>query len=308
MTTFATATANKTFFRVLVNPLKNGDTYIIESEVLEVRDQTVYAEFLFNVLQNTASKYKFGQQNKCMHSTPEGAFDFLMSEHPEELLQGRLWVFAREFGGGICVPINKLANSISKHINPLFSGILPDILKRKSQKPSASPQKAPKQSDVDSLQPAETTKKEKVYTAVELSSSRILPLGKAAHCVSGPLKGAYVTKNKNGHLVYCTEALEFTAPVQFGPTILESKFVLVEEITKKKEWKLVSAEKAFKALDERLPIKILYMNTERYIQKSDETGKVKFSTKGAKERIVSTREVMISLAEILSAEFYVLSE
>ncbi|MEB9419904.1 hypothetical protein [Bacillus cereus group sp. BfR-BA-01318] len=309
-----TTTANATFFRVLINPQGNKDIFIIESEILGYKDNTVYARFLFDILKGQAEQYKFKAQNTYMHDTPEDAFKFILHDHFDKLVNSRVWLFAKCFGGGVGVDFKEMIAKL-KNTPELKHFDLEKRLREMQSKSTAS-QKSTQQKpqQYDSLkaeevhaqpEPKTSTSNQKTYTAAELLDDSVLPFGKMALCVSGPLKGSHVAKSKHGHLIKCNEYLRQTDPLRFDSIILNSNFILVED---KKEWNAVSVEDAIAALNAGLQVKINYMNTERYIQKSDTQEKVKFSTKGSQEMLVSTKEVMISLDEIIAANFYVLSE
>lgn len=309
-----TTTANATFFRVLINPQGNKDIFIIESEILGYKDNTVYAKFLFDILKGQAEQYKFKAQNAYMHDTPEDAFKFILHDHFDKLVNSRVWLFAKCFGGGVGVDFKEMIAKL-KNTPELKHFDLEKRLREMQSKSTASQkstQQKPQPQQHDSLkaeevhaQPKTSTSNQKTYTAAELLDDNVLPFKKMALGVSGPLMNTYVTKIKGGQLVHCNQDLSHISPLQFEANVFNSNFILVED---KKEWKAVSVEDAITALNAGLQIKINYMNTERYIQKSDIQEKVKFSTKGAQEMLVSTREVMISLDEIIAANFYVLSE
>lgn len=309
-----TTTANATFFRVLINPQGNEGIFIIESEILGYKDNTVYARLLFDVLEGEAKQYKFKPEHSNMHETPQEAFKFILHNHFDKLVNSTVWLFAKYFGGGVGVDFKEMI-AMLKNTPELKHFDLEKRLREMQSKSTAS-QKSPQQKpqQYDSLKSEEvkaqsktSSDNQKIYTAAELLDDNVLPFGKMALCVSGPLKGSRVAKNKRGSLIKCDEDLHQKNPIslRFDSTILNSKFVLVVD---KKEWKEVSVEDAITALNAGLQIKINYMNTERYIQKSETQEKVIFSTKGAQEMLVSTREVMISLDEIIAANFYVLSE
>ncbi|HFF1838836.1 TPA: hypothetical protein ACGBET_003555 [Bacillus cereus] len=307
-----TTTANATFFRVLINPQGNKDIFIIESEILGYKDNTVYAKFLFDILKGQAEQYKFKAQNAYMHDTPEDAFKFILHDHFDKLVNSRVWLFAKCFGGGVGVDFKEMIAKL-KNTPELKHFDLEKRLREMQSKSTASQKNTQqKQQQYDSLkseevhaQPQPSTSNQKTYTAAELLDDSVLPFGKMALCVSGPLKDSHVTKSKHGHLVQCNKYLRQTDPLRFGTNVLNSEFIVLAD---KKEWKAVSVEDAITALNAGLQVKINYMNTERCIQKSDTQEKVKFSTKGSQEMLVSTKEVMISLDEIIAANFYVLGE
>lgn len=310
-----TTTANATFFRVLINPQGNEGIFIIESEILSYKDNTVYARLLFDVLEGEAKQYKFKPEHSNMHETPQEAFKFILHNHFDKLVNSKVWLFAKYFGGGVGVDFKEMI-AMLKNTPELKHFDLEKRLREMQSKSTSSQkntqQKPTTQQQYDSLkteevhtQPKTSPSSQKTYTATELLDDNILPFGKMALCVSGPLKGSHVVKSKHGHLIKCNEYLRQTDPLRFDSIIINSNFILVGD---KKEWKAVSVEDAITALNAGLQIKINYMNTERYIQKSDTQEKVKFSTKGAQEMLVSTRELMISLDEIIAANFYVLSE
>ncbi|MDR5047813.1 hypothetical protein P4I89_08315 [Bacillus cereus] len=310
-----TATANATFFRVLINPQGNEGIFIIESEILSYKDNTVYARLLFDVLEGEAKQYKFKPEHSNMHETPQEAFKFILHNHFDKLVNSEVWLFAKYFGGGVGVDFKEMI-AMLKNTPELKHFDLEKRLREMQSKSTSSQkntqQKPTTQQQYDSLkteevhtQPKTSPSSQKTYTAAELLDDSVLPFGKMALCVSGPLKDSHVTKSKHGHLVQCNKYLRQTDPLRFGANVLNSEFIVLAD---KKEWKAVSVEDAITALNAGLQIKINYMNTERYIQKSDTQEKVKFSTKGAQEMLVSTREIMISLDEIIAANFYVLSE
>ncbi|MEK4781078.1 hypothetical protein NST86_33460 [Bacillus sp. FSL L8-0199] len=296
-----TTTANATFFRVLINPQGNEGIFIIESEILGYKDNTVYARLLFDVLEGEAKQYKFKPEHSNMHETPQEAFKFILHNHFDKLVNSTVWLFAKYFGGGVGVDFKEMI-AMLKNTPELKHFDLEKRLREMQSKSTAS-QKSTQQ------KPQQKTRQKpqqyKTYTAAELLDDSVLPFGKMAFCVSGPLKDSHVTKSKHGHLVQCNKYLRQTDPLRFGANVLNSEFIVLAD---KKEWKAVSVEDAITALNAGLQIKINYMNTERCIQKSDTQEKVKFSTKGSQEMLVSTREVMISLDEIIAANFYVLSE
>lgn len=296
-----TTTANATFFRVLINPQGNEGIFIIESEILGYKDNTVYARLLFDILEGEAKQYKFKPEHSNMHETPQEAFKFILHNHFDKLVNSTVWLFAKYFGGGVGVDFKEMI-AMLKNTPELKHFDLEKRLREMQSKSTAS-QKSTQQ------KPQQKTRQKpqqyKTYTAAELLDDSVLPFGKMALCVSGPLKDSHVTKSKHGHLVQCNKYLRQTDPLRFGANVLNSEFIVLAD---KKEWKAVSVEDAITALNAGLQIKINYMNTERCIQKSDTQEKVKFSTKGSQEMLVSTREVMISLDEIIAANFYVLSE
>ncbi|MED1301944.1 hypothetical protein P4U65_15460 [Bacillus pacificus] len=320
-----TTTANATFFRVLINPQGNEGIFIIESEILGYKDNTVYARLLFDVLEGEAKQYKFKPEHSNMHETPQEAFKFILHNHFDKLVNSTVWLFAKYFGGGVGVDFKEMI-AMLKNTPELKHFDLEKRLREMQSKSTAS-QKSTQQKtqQYDSLkaeevhaqpQPKTSTSNQKTYTAAELLDDNVLPFKKMALGVSGPLMNTYVTKIRGGQLVHCNQDLSHINPLQFEANVFNSNFILVED---KKEWKAVSVEDAITSLNAGLQIKINYMNTERYIQKSDTQEKVKFSTKGAQEKVkfstkgaqemlVSTREVMISLDEIIAANFYVLSE
>ncbi|HHT7153131.1 hypothetical protein P4I85_13965 [Bacillus cereus] len=307
-----TTTTNATFFRVLINPQGNEGIFIIESEILGYKDNTVYARLLFDVLKDTPEQYKFEAQHSNMHDTPQEAFKFILHNHFDKLVNSTVWLFAKYFGGGVGVDFKEMI-SMLKNTPELKHFDLEKRLREMQSKTTASQksrQQKPQQHDSlkaeeAHVQPKTSPSNQKTYTAAELLDDNVLPFKKMALGVSGPLMNTYVTKIKGGQLVHCNKDLSHINPLQFESNVFNSNFILVED---KKEWKAVSVEDAITALNAGSQIKINYMNTERYIQKSDTQEKVKFSTKGAQEMLVSTREVMISLDEIIAANFYVLSE
>ncbi|MCU5224015.1 hypothetical protein [Bacillus tropicus] len=288
-----TTTANATFFRVLINPQGNEGIFIIESEILGYKDNTVYARLLFDVLEGEAKQYKFKPEHSNMHETPQEAFKFILHNHFDKLVNSTVWLFAKYFGGGVGVDFKEMIAMLKN--KPELKHFDLEKRLREMQSKSTASQKSTQQKP----------QQHKTYTAAELLDDSVLPFGKMALCVSGPLKDSHVTKSKHGHLVQCNKYLRQTDPLRFGANVLNSEFIVLAD---KKEWKAVSVEDAITALNAGLQIKINYMNTERYIQKSDIQEKVKFSTKGSQEMLVSTREAMISLDEIIAANFYVLSE
>lgn len=296
-----TTTANATFFRVLINPQGNEGIFIIESEILGYKDNTVYARLLFDVLEGEAKQYKFKPEHSNMHETPQEAFKFILHNHFDKLVNSTVWLFAKYFGGGVGVDFKEMI-AMLKNTPELKHFDLEKRLREMQSKSTAS-QKSTQQKPQQKTQ--QKPQQYKTYTAAELLDDSVLPFGNMALCVSGPLKGSYVTKRREGHLVHCNKDLSNTYPLQFGVNAFNSEFTLVVD---KKEWKQVSVEDAITALNAGLQVKINYMNTERCIQKSDTQEKVKFSTKGSQEMLVSTKEVMISLDEIIAANFYVLSE
>lgn len=296
-----TTTANATFFRVLINPQGNEGIFIIESEILGYKDNTVYARLLFDVLEGEAKQYKFKPEHSNMHETPQEAFKFILHNHFDKLVNSTVWLFAKYFGGGVGVDFKEMI-AMLKNTPELKHFDLEKRLREMQSKSTAS-QKSTQQKPQQKTR--QKPQQHKTYTAAELLDDNVLPFKKMALGVSGPLMNTYVTKIKGGQLVHCNQDLSHISPLQFEANVFNSNFILVED---KKEWKAVSVEDAITALNAGLQIKINYMNTERYIQKSDTQEKVKFSTKGAQEMLVSTREVMISLDEIIAANFYVLSE
>lgn len=296
-----TTTANATFFRVLINPQGNEGIFIIESEILGYKDNTVYARLLFDVLEGEAKQYKFKPEHSNMHETPQEAFKFILHNHFDKLVYSTVWLFAKYFGGGVGVDFKEMI-AMLKNTPELKHFDLEKRLREMQSKSTAS-QKSTQQKPQQKTR--QKPQQHKTYTAAELLDDSVLPFGKMALCVSGPLKDSHVTKSKHGHLVQCNKYLRQTDPLRFGANVLNSEFIVLAD---KKEWKAVSVEDAITALNAGLQVKINYMNTERYIQKSDTQEKVKFSTKGSQEMLVSTREVMISLDEIIAANFYVLSE
>lgn len=296
-----TTTANATFFRVLINPQRNEGIFIIESEIIGYKDNTVYARLLFDVLEGEAKQYKFKPEHSNMHETPQEAFKFILHNHFDKLVNSTVWLFAKYFGGGVGVDFKEMI-AMLKNTPELKHFDLEKRLREMQSKSTAS-QKSTQQKPQQKTR--QKPQQHKTYTAAELLDDSVLPFGKMALCVSGPLKDSHVTKSKHGHLVQCNKYLRQTDPLRFGANVLNSEFIVLAD---KKEWKAVSVEDAITALNAGLQVKINYMNTERCIQKSDTQEKVKFSTKGSQEMLVSTKEVMISLDEIIAANFYVLSE
>ncbi|PES56065.1 hypothetical protein [Bacillus thuringiensis] len=296
-----TTTANATFFRVLINPQGNEGIFIIESEILGYKDNTVYARLLFDILEGEAKQYKFKPEHSNMHETPQEAFKFILHNHFDKLVNSTVWLFAKYFGGGVGVDFKEMI-AMLKNTPELKHFDLEKRLREMQSKSTAS-QKSTQQKPQQKTR--QKPQQHKTYTAAELLDDSVLPFGKMALCVSGPLKDSHVTKSKHGHLVQCNKYLRQTDPLRFGANVLNSEFIVLAD---KQEWKAVSVEDAITALNAGLQVKINYMNTERCIQKSDTQEKVKFSTKGSQEMLVSTKEVMISLDEIIAANFYVLSE
>ncbi|HDX9674149.1 TPA: hypothetical protein ROY08_001406 [Bacillus cereus] len=307
-----TTTANATFFRVLINPQGNKDIFIIESEILGYKDNTVYAKFLFDILKGQAEQYKFKAQNAYMHDTPEDAFKFILHDHFDKLVNSRVWLFAKCFGGGVGVDFKEMIAKL-KNTPELKHFDLEKRLREMQSKSTAS-QKSTQQKpqQYDSLkaeevhaQPKTSTSNQKTYTAAELLDHDLMPLGNVALCVAGPLKDIYVTRSKSGSLLRCDKDSHNTHSLHFGPGVLESQFVMMKT---NKEFKKASLKDALAWFEDGGEIKVEYKGTERFIKRGEKPNEITFRSRGNKDTSAPDNGVLFSLDELLTANFYVLSE
>ncbi|UYX56287.1 hypothetical protein M3Y14_34125 (plasmid) [Bacillus thuringiensis] len=309
-----TTTANATFFRVLINPQGNKDIFIIESEILGYKDNTVYAKFLFDVLKGKSEQYKFEAQHSYMHDTPEEAFKFILHNHFDKLVNSKVWLFAKYFGGGVGVDFKEMI-AMTKNMAGLKHLDLEKRL-REMQSESTSSQKStqqkPQQQQYDSLkseevqaQPITSPNNQKTYTAAELLDDNLMPLGNVALCVAGPLKDIYVTRGKSGSLLRCDKDSNNARDLHFGPNVLQSQFVMMK---KNKKFKKSSLKDALAWFEEGGEIKVEYKGTERFIKRGENPNEITFRSRGNKGTSAPDNGVLFSLDELLTANFYVLSE
>lgn len=307
-----TTTANATFFRVLINPQGNEGIFIIESEILGYKDNTVYARLLFDVLEGEAKQYKFKPEHSNMHETPQEAFKFILHNHFDKLVNSEVWLFAKYFGGGVGVDFKEMI-AMLKNTPELKHFDLEKRLREMQSKSSASQkntQQKPQQ--YDSLkaeevhaQPKTSTSNQKTYTAAELLDDNLMPLGNVALCVAGPLKDIYVTRGKSGSLLRCDKDSNNARDLHFGQNVLQSQFVMMKT---NKEFKKASLKDALAWFEEGGEIKVEYKGTERFIKRGEKPNEITFRSRGNKDTSAPDNGVLFSLDELLTANFYVLSE
>ncbi|HDX9713538.1 hypothetical protein PDL03_19105 [Bacillus cereus] len=297
---------NKTFFHVLINPLGNGDSYIIESEILNIQNNLVQAKFLFDVFENTTMHYTLELQPSIIHNTPEEAFKFLLSNHFDKLTAGNLWLFATSFRGGVEINFKEMVAMVKSipGLEQIDLETMLDEIKSKSIEPKEDAQQI-----CDSLKTKQgntqynsDSSEQKIYSAAQLLD---LPLGEIALGVSGPLKDSCVTKNENGHFMLFDKAFQNTYPLHFGTDVLQSHFVIMQ---RNKKFKRATLRDALACYKDGGKIKISYKNTERFIKHGDSLYESIFHTIGSEQTIVNNNSIMFSLDELLSAQFYILSE
>lgn len=296
-----TTTANATFFRVLINPQGNEGIFIIESEILGYKDNTVYARLLFDVLEGEAKQYKFKPEHSNMHETPQEAFKFILHNHFDKLVNSTVWLFAKYFGGGVGVDFKEMI-AMLKNTPELKHFDLEKRLREMQSKSTAS-QKSTQQKPQQKTR--QKPQQHKTYTAAELLDDNLMPLGNVALCVAGPLKDIYVTRSKSGSLLRCDKDSHNTHSLHFGPGVLESQFVMMKT---NKEFKKASLKDALAWFEEGGEIKVEYKGTERFIKRGEKPNEITFRSRGNKDTSAPDNGVLFSLDELLTANFYVLSE